>query len=165
MFKPINKICLSISLWSTLSIVVITLMVGGVSFFHNLVQIHKDEQSRLNIILPLFVNAMSGQLMIGDGRAIDAIENEFKKRYNLKDIIISRDKLTCSKDHALTATSACLVSEILDIKPHYFLLITSNIVNPPLDSLESFFFESLLPLIILGFFSKLSKKIITNIFN
>jgi len=79
MYKPISKICLSISLSTTMLIIIIAFFVGGIAFIQNAMQLHTSEQKRLNMIASTVISAISGELIIGESRAVTAIKKEFKK--------------------------------------------------------------------------------------
>ena len=90
MYKPINKICLSVSIWTTSTIILITLFIGMLSFIQNIIQLRHSDEKRLNIIAPLLINSVSGNIVLDDDRSILAIQTYYIEKYNLKRILISK---------------------------------------------------------------------------
>ncbi|HLB42673.1 MAG TPA: hypothetical protein VJN02_07475, partial [Gammaproteobacteria bacterium] len=151
MRKSINNICMSVSLWATISIIGLTLLAGGITFLQNITQLHKEGKNKLKMIAPIIMNSLSGELMIGDDRAIKAILEDFREKYNLHTIIISNNIITCPENKFFSNSNyVCFDGVMPDISPKYYIMMTSSGIKLASDTLEIFFIWTLLPLILLG---------------
>lgn len=150
MNKPINQICLSTCVWATIIVIFFSVIVGGSSVLQNVRSQKKIEMKKLSIIGPLLIDSLSGFLLLNDVRSINAIVEEYKRKYRLREVIISHTSLSCPKTHLFTLKKEnCWTESILDIKPTLFLKMTSNF-DISFKTIYGFFIKTICPLILLG---------------
>lgn len=146
--NSIERICTRASVGTIIATILLVLLSLSVASYQDFRLLRESEKKRLTLTAPLLIRALSGEMMVGDERAVLAMKAQLQRDFGLTSVEISSAPVECFT----VWNSSCWAGQIPEIQPARFLKISAPINEKRLTTGFSLLLWCCIPLLLLGMF-------------